>query len=303
MNRDLTIIIPTRNEIKHIERSVRSAFTITQEVFVVDSGSTDGTGELAERLGAKVYQYEWTANSNFARKMNWAFENLPIKTTWAMRLDADEYLEGDWTQGIDLFLSNKNEGVNGANINRWLYFLGRKMRHRDHNPRLTMRIIRIGRAEYEDRWLDEQIDLKGGGYIDLKLEIADNPSLTIDQWTNKHINYSLREALMCIDQEIGLTTHIKDRGDFSKNIKGIKKQKDRYSKSPKYWRCFFYFCYRYFLKLGFLDGREGFLFDFYQGWWYRTIVDTRIDEFYAVCGKDPVKIKKYALEKYKIDYR
>lgn len=302
MKRDISIVIPTQNEIRHIERSVKSALTLTDEVFVVDSGSNDGTVEVAESLGARVYQYVWTANSNFSKKMNWAYENLPIKTTWAMRLDADEYLEGDWSEKMDAFLADKNEDVNGANIYRWIYFLGRKIRHRDHNPRAAMRIVRVGMAFYENRWLDEQIDLKGGRFVDLKLEIADNPRITIEEWTQKHIRYSLREALMAIDEEIGLTKAKDNDGDFDKRVLQIKKYKDRYSKTKRYWRCFYYFCYRYFLKLGFLDGREGFLWDFYQAWWYRTLVDTRIDEFYNVCGKDPEKIKKYALEKYGIDF-
>lgn len=304
MKRDISIIIPTLNEIKHIERSVKSALSLTDEVFVVDSGSKDGTIETAEKLGARVFQYEWTANSNFSRKMNWALENLPLHTTWAMRLDADEYLEGDWNEKMDAFLDNKNEGVNGVNVFRWIYFLGRKMHRRDHNPRAQMRIVRVGRAKYEDRWLDEHINLMGGSYIDLKLEIADNPIITIEEWTNKHIRYSLREALMAIDEEIGLTQHQgTEVENYDNHVKVIKKNKNRYSKSKRYWRCFIYFCYRYILKLGFLDGREGFLWDFYQAWWYRTIVDTRIDEFYNVCGKNPEKIKKYALEKYGIDFR
>lgn len=67
-----------------------------------------------------------------------------------------------------------------------------------------------------------------------------------------------------------------------------------------YWRAFFYFCYRYFLKLGFLDGKKGFLWDFYQAWWYRTLVDTKVEEIYSICGKDSQRIKEYIYKTYKI---
>ena len=53
------------------------------------------------------------------------------------------------------------------------------------------------------------------------------------------------------------------------------RDRERYARQPLFWRSFAYFCYRYFLKLGFLDGREGFLWHFMQGWWYRTLVDAR----------------------------
>lgn len=302
MNRNISVIIPTRNEIKHIERSVRSALSLTNEVFVVDSGSTDGTVELAQELGAQVFQYEWTENSNFSRKMNWSLDNLPIKTTWAMRLDADEYLEGSWSDEIDRFLAADNNNVNGCNIYRWIYFLGRKMRHRGRNPRESMRILRVGSAYFEDRWLDEHINLNGGEFVNLKLEIADNPKTTIGEWINKHNAYSIKQAVMEIDVELGLSNHKEDNIAFVPHVMDIRKKKARYSRSKKYWRCFFYFCIRYFIQLGFLDGREGFLWDFYQGWWYRLLVDTKIDEIYGICGKDPEKIKKYILDKYGFEF-
>jgi glycosyltransferase involved in cell wall biosynthesis len=85
----IAIIIPTKNEKIHIARAIKSALGITENVVVVDSASTDGTIEIAESFGITVLQYEWTASSNFSKKMNWAFENLPFQVTWIVRLDAD----------------------------------------------------------------------------------------------------------------------------------------------------------------------------------------------------------------------
>ncbi len=301
MYKDISVIIPAANEILHIERSVKSALTLTDKVFVVDSHSTDGTKEVAEKLGARVFQYDWTAQSNFSAKMNWALENLPIETTWVMRLDADEYLVGEeWDKKLGELLANVSEDVNACNILRRIYFLGRWMRHRDNYPRPSMRILRYGKAHFENRWLDEHIDLAGGKSADFSLEIADNPNITIAKWIDKHNGYSLREAVMVIDGQIGLMAKSSESQTFDEKAVKIKKKKNRYNKLKPYWRGFFYFCYRYFLKLGFLDGKEGFLWDFYQGWWYRNLVDTKVHEIYGICGKDPEKIKKYLLEIYKM---
>lgn len=299
--RDLSIIIPATNEILHIERSVKSALILTDKVFVVDSHSTDGTKEMAEKLGAQVYQYDWTLESNFSKKMNWALKNLPIKTTWVMRLDADEYLVGDnWGDEFDKLISNVADSVNGINVLRRIYFMGKWMRHRDNYPRPSMRILRYGKVRFENRWLDEHIDLEGGDSMDSKLEIADNPIITISKWIDKHNGYSLKEAIMAIDGEVCLMRQDEKKGSFDEKAVSIKKKKNRYNRIKPYWRGFFYFCYRYFYKLGFLDGREGFLWDFYHAWWYRNLVDTKIQEIYDICGKDPEKIKNYILKTYKI---
>jgi hypothetical protein len=78
-------------------------------------------------------------------------------------------------------------------------------------------------------------------------------------------------------------------------------KKHQYAKQPLFWRSFAYFCYRYFFKLGFLDGKEGFLWHFLQGWWYRTLVDAKIFEIKKACGNDPEKIKQHLKAEYHIE--
>ena len=69
---------------------------------------------------------------------------------------------------------------------------------------------------------------------------------------------------------------------------------------PIFWRAFGYFIYRYIFRMGFLDGKEGFLWDFLQGWWYRTLVDAKIYEIKRACGTDKDKIKQHLKEHYNI---
>lgn len=297
---DVSVIIPIKDEILHIERSVKSALRLTQHVFVVDSGSTDGSVELAQSLGAKVFQYEWTKESNFSKKINWALDNLPIKTTWAIRLDADEYFMDNSIEELPKILKDVDRSINGFTLIRRVHFFGKWMKHSNEYPKTTMRIYRVGHVRMESRWLDEHIDIGEGKAVDLPYEIVDDSKITIAQWVNKHNNdYSIKEALELIHQEIGLF----DRGKIHLDINAQKKKKlkEKYVSMPKYWRCFVWFFYREIVKQGFLDGKEGFLWNFFQGWWYRMLVDAKVDEIYKNCGKDKDKIAKYVLDKYNLD--
>lgn len=298
---NLTIIIPTRNEEIHIERVVQSALSVTDQVFVVDSDSTDRTQEIALQRGAKVFNYEWTAKSNFSRKLNWAMQNLPIVTDWVMRLDADEVIEGEWSKEIEKLVS-LSENVKGVNIYQWAFFNDKRIKHGDTTPRPLTRIIRKG-IMYEDRWLDEYPNLEGGKAVTFNLFIADKPLTTFDKWIEKHNTYSVREAIMAIDKEIGLSEMENiDTGNFDKQAQKVKRQKEWYGKMPRYWRCFFYFVYRYIVRLGFLDGKAGFMRAYYHAFWYRFLVDTKIEEIYRRCGKDKAKILCYVENRYNIRY-
>ncbi|MBT8324190.1 MAG: glycosyltransferase, partial [Winogradskyella sp.] len=86
---DLSVIILTYNEEIHIKRCIESVGQIASSIFVVDSFSTDKTIEIAKGLNANVIQHTW--ENSHAKQFNWALDNLPIKTKWVLKLDADEY--------------------------------------------------------------------------------------------------------------------------------------------------------------------------------------------------------------------
>ena len=297
---NITVIIPIKDEIQHIERSIKSALRLTQYVFVVDSGSTDGSVELAEKLGARVFQYKWTKESNFSKKINWALENLPFETTWAIRLDADEYFMNNAIDGLPKVLEDVDDDVNGFTLIRRMHFMGRWMKHSKEYPKTTLRVYRVGKVKMENRWLDEHVDVGSGRAVDLPFDIVDDNKITIEKWVNKHNNdYSIKEAIELINQEIGLFSRQESHLDAMAQKK--KRQKTHYSKMPKYWRCFAWFIYREFFMLGFLDGKEGFLWNFLQAWWYRVLADMKVEEIYRACGKDKDKIVKYVMDNYNLD--
>ncbi len=93
----VAVIILTRDEALHIERALASVAPFASQVFVIDSGSTDGTVGLAEAHGATVLHHPW---SNYARQFQWALDHAPITSDWVMRLDADEVVEADLAHEI-----------------------------------------------------------------------------------------------------------------------------------------------------------------------------------------------------------
>ncbi len=299
--KELSIFIPTLNEELHIQRAVKSALSLTKNVFVVDSYSSDRTVEIAESLGAKVYQYTWTAESNWAKKFNWALSEIPYPTEWIMRHDADEYLTEELVKKVKAELAVVNDDVNAISINRREYFMRRWMRHGDAYPKAMVRIMRRGKAFFEARMIDEHVEVKDGHSIHWNVDLCDDKIISLTKWIANHNNHAVKEAIMLIDSEVGLFES--DDVDKKLDSDALKKRKKKgfYAKLPYFWRVWAFFLYRYIVKAGFLDGVEGFLYCFLQCLWYRTISDAKIVEAYRACGKSPEALKSYFLKEYNID--
>ena len=163
-----------------------------------------------------------------------------------------------------------------------------------------VRVTRFGFANYIPRWLDEHVNVEGGIIANLSLDIVDDSLISISQWVKKHDNYSTKEAIEMLHQKIGLFQR-EELNNIGKSAEKTKNEKSSYAQMPPYWRAFFYFLYRHFIKLGFLDGYQGFLWNFFQGWWYRTLVDAKIHEIKKACGTDKGKIKVYLKKEYSIE--
>lgn len=293
---DITVIVLTYNEKLHIERCLNSINLFAQHILVVDSFSTDGTQKKAQDLGAIVVENPFV---NQAQQFNWALNHLTINTQWVMRLDADEYLEPKLIRELFEKLESVPSNVNGIVFKRKHIFMGKPV-IRGVYPVKLLRLFRNGFAHCEDRWMDEHIELKSGATIEFENDFVDHNLNTLSWWILKHNNYSIREAIDLINLEIPIFTSSTENGEMSSQAKQKRQKKLKYARMPLFWRAFYYFIYRYFFKLGFLDGKEGFLWSFLQGWWYRTLVDAKIFEIKKHCGNDPQKIKKYLLETHNI---
>lgn len=297
----LSIFIPTFNEEIHIERALKSAFSLTEHVFVVDSYSTDRTVEIAENWGAKVYQYKWGADSNWAKKFNWILENVPFETSWVMRHDADEYLTEELIEKVKKELPLLPDSIAAVSINRREYFMRRWMKHGGAYPKAMIRILRPGKAHFEARMIDEHVEVTEGESVYWNVDLCDDKIISLTQWIAAHNIHAIKEAIVLIDNEIGLTGVDDQHKRLDKAALKKRRKKGFYGKLPYFWRVWAFFLYRYFIRMGFLDGLEGFLYCFLQCLWYRTIADAKIVEAYRQCGKDKEKLAKYFMEEYNID--
>jgi glycosyltransferase involved in cell wall biosynthesis len=290
---DLSVIILSYNEEKHIERCIKNAKKFSDQIFLVDSFSTDDTIIKAKSLGAQVFQNTW--NNNYAQQFNWGLDNLPIQTRWVLRLDADEYLSDALVSELQDKLPGIGSDISGIILNRKQYCFGTWV-----HPIELVRIFEFGRGRCEERWMDEHIVLSNGYETKFDQYFYDHNLNNFAWWISKHNGYSIREAIDLLDVELNLTGQPKVSSGMGKEASEKRMKKLKYAKAPLFWRSFAYFLYRYFVKLGFLKGNGQFIWDFFQGWWYRTLVDVKIYEIKSACGNDPIKINDFIFKNYGI---
>jgi len=296
----VTAIILTYNEEIHIERCIRSLLPIAQKVYVVDSFSSDETVRIAESLGSEVVQRKFI---NQAEQFQWAIDTLPISSTWIMRVDADEFLEPQLIEEIQLKIDGIPNEVEGVYLKRQVMFMGRKISHGDFAPHILMRLWRTGKGHVEQRWMDEHVVLSPQSEsIMFKHDMVDDNLKGITFWVNKHNAYASREMVEILNTKYNLISKddsIKKVNDPQAKRKRLLKEK-AYAKLPPGFRSLLYFLYRYFLRLGFLDGWQGFIFHSMQGFWYRMLVDVKIMEIEERSGGDVAKIKQILADEHGI---
>lgn len=294
----IAAIILTKNEEKHIARCINSLKGICDEVFVVDSLSTDRTCEIAEELGAKVYKNPW---KNYATQFNYGVYQCPIQSEWIWRIDADEFLEGNIGTAVKNTLSNCSENVNGVYVRKRIDFMGKPLLHGGWYPSYHLKIFRKGHGDCENRWMDEHIRIFDGTTITIEEGNQVDANLNdLTWWTEKHNGYATREMVDMLMMEYGLDAKAQE---VIPKFWGTEEQRKRclkikYIKSPLFVRPFINFFLRYILKGGFLDGKEGFIWHILQGFWYRMLVDAKIFEIKKQFKYDHIALKEYLRNKY-----
>lgn len=283
---DLTIIILTKNEEQNLKKCITSFKNVASKVVIVDSFSTDKTVEVAESLGAEVYKHPFKSH---AEQFNWALDNISIQTEWVMKVDADEEFTPELAEEIDEKLDQIPSNVTGIILRRRVYFMGRWIKHGGRYPELLLRIFRNGHGMSEMKLMDEHIVVTDGDVVTFKNDLIDNNNKSLEWWINKHNWYSNKEVL---DHQMTLARQMDEGLDEAGKSSGQAKVKrivknGGYYRLPKFFRAHLYFIYRYYFKLGFLDGPEGKIFHFLQAYWYRFLVDAKMYE----CEKKGITMK------------
>lgn len=294
---DLTVIILTKDEQRHIKRCIDNVTPIAKKILIIDSNSSDNTREIAKSLGAEVIEHSWTGNQ--AAQFNWALDSLGIDSKWILRLDADEYLLPELIEEIKLKLSDLPDNVSGVFFNRRHIFLDKWMKGGIYPVKL-LRLFRNGYGRYEQRMMDEHIVISKGDTIEFDNDFCDHNLNNISWFCHKHVDYAIREAAEMLDAELNISGRSTSEDALTDQAKIKRHKKQSYAKKPLFWRSTAYFLFRYFVKGAWKDGKEGFIFSFIQGWWYRTLVDVKIYEIKKICGDDPQKIKEHLKSEYNI---
>lgn len=287
----LTVIILTYNEELHIRRCLENICDLAQSVIVVDCISTDRTKSICSEFEkVRFVEHAWPGNQ--AAQFNWALDNVEIDTEWILRLDADEYLLPELKEELAQKLPTMSADVTGIELKRRHIFMEKWVKHGIY-PVCLMRMFRKGKARYDERLMDEHLALSEGSAITLQNDFCDHSLISISDYCRKHINYAQREACEVLNELYQLREEPIVDANLGKQAAVKHKAKRGYNRLPLFLRSFAYFLYRYILRGGFLDGKEGFLFSFIQGWWYRTLVDANVLACKKACGNDKKRMIAY----------
>ena len=272
-NTSLSVVVLTHNEEVNLPACLESLSPLACEIFVVDSGSTDRTAEIARAAGADVIHHPFDTQ---ARQLNWALDTIPFKSDWVLRLDADERLTPELAGELGTALPGLGDEVTGLYVKRRVYFMGRWMRHGGYYPTWLLRLWRNGCARAEDRAMDEHMVLLRGHAAYLKHDIEERNQKGLFAWVERQNSYSTREVNALTERSM--------QPEISPSFFGRPEQRRRwlkysvYLRFPLFLRAFLYFVWRYFFQLGFLDHREGLIFHFLQACWLRFLIDAKLYE-------------------------
>jgi glycosyltransferase involved in cell wall biosynthesis len=236
----------------------------------VDSFSTDDTVALSQQHGAQVVQPGF---ESYGAQRNWAIDHLPLRYPWQLHLDADERLTPELIASLQALPENPDHS--GFLIARLVQFLGRQLRHGGMSPTWHLRLFRNGAGRCEERQYDQHFYLTQGSAGRLQGYMIDEIRMSLSEWTARHNRWS--------DAEVMEQTQAIDAVRIQPRFWGNPLERKRflrglYNGAPLFVRPYALFFYRYFLRLGFLDGREGFIFWTLQTFWFRFLIDAKLFE-------------------------
>jgi glycosyltransferase involved in cell wall biosynthesis len=289
---NLSIIVLTHNEEIHLERLLDNLLKLTSNIYVVDSYSNDGTLSI---LKAKSINYSQNVFVNHSKQINYAIDSNPFETTWTMRMDADELLSDQ----LIFELTNKlktysNSNINGFYLNRKVVFMNKQLNYGNLNPMWLLRVWRTGEGFCNEKWMDEKIVLKHPNTMQLKELFFDHNLNSLTWWTNKHNLYSNREAIEILKEKYFSGQNTNEKASNRDLI--LFKLKSIYNMFPIFVRPILLFLYSYIFRLGFLDGKQGLIWNVLQVFWYRFLVDCKVFEIERIQNYNSDKIVQYLID-------
>jgi glycosyltransferase involved in cell wall biosynthesis len=266
---NITFIILTFNEENNIGELLDNLKGIPGEILVVDSYSKDRTIEIIKERNVCFLQHPF---ENYSLQRNWAQENNPFKTEWVFHLDADERLTEDLKNWL-IKDFKPTADIDGYMFGRRAIFMGKWIKsHYNYH----LRLYKVQKGACEAKAYDQHFIVNGNIQVikkkDMTSEVADN----LNNFIASHNKWAFLEAIDVIKNEEGGEVKASFWGSPIERKRWLKN--NLFHKTPLFLRSFIYFFYRYFIQLGFLDGKEGLVFHVLQAFWFRFLIDAKVLE-------------------------
>jgi glycosyltransferase involved in cell wall biosynthesis len=267
----ISVVILTFNSEKNIALTLETALKVSDDIHIVDSFSTDATLEICKKYPVQTVTHDFL---NYGVQRNWAIDNLPLKYDWELHLDSDERLSAELIDQLNALRKQFPADIDGYYIPRLVYFMGRPIKYGGMFPIWHLRLIRHGEGRCEERQYDQHFYVDGPTR-QLSGVMIDNIDMSLSEWTARHNRWSDLEVMQmlgsrnekCIPGRLAGTPVEKKR-----------LLRDWYNQLPLFIRAFLLFFYRYFIRLGFLCGKEGLIFFTLQTLWFRFLIDAKLYE-------------------------
>jgi glycosyltransferase involved in cell wall biosynthesis len=272
----VSAFILTRNEERNLEDCLKSLAGWCTDIHLVDSYSTDRTLDIARRYGVQIHQHAFEGHT---RQRTWALRNLPFQHEWVLALDADHRVLPELRDELRQLFARPPEEMDGFFVKRRQIFRGRWIRHGCYYPKYQLKLFQHAKAYLDDDEFDYRFYVPGRtGKLKHDIVEANQNEWRISFFIEKHNRFATEQAREEILRARGLLHYRTNVSFFGNPDQRSLWMRTRWRAMPLYLRPFLYFIYRYFFRLGFLDGKEGFIFHFLQSFWFRLLVDIRREE-------------------------
>lgn len=271
----VTAVVLTYNEEANLAKCLDSLAPYADEIVVVDSFSTDATVSIAKRYTDHVYQHVYEGHP---QQWRWTLENVPTKNEWIFAVDADFVVTPELWRALGDALARG--GADGYYVRHLQVFRGRELRHGTLYPRYWLRVFRKARVTIDPADLVDIHFYVNGPVGRLESDVREDNAKErrMGFWVEKQAKFAKRQALEEHRLRRQSAAAPVKRRFFGGPAERILWWKAHWYRAPLFLRPFALFGYRYFLRLGFLDGRQGFLYHFTQALYYRMLVDLYIQD-------------------------
>jgi glycosyltransferase involved in cell wall biosynthesis len=283
----LSVLVTTRNEEANVERCLASIHGFADQIFVLDSESSDRTVEISRRY-AEVRTLAYDHSRIIPWIFQWGLDNLPLRNDWVLILEADQAVPPALREEIAALLARTEIPEDGFYIRRRQIFRGKPLRFGGYGSKVLLKLFRRSRSELDPVEQDTRVYVRGPvGRLRSALEEWNRKEDSILFYLEKHLRYAEAFAQEELQRRRGHLAWKATPRLFGTPDERVLWLKDRYYRLPLFVRPALYFLYRYFFLLGILDGKTGFVFHFLQAFWFRLVVDVRLEELMRDAPEKP----------------